>query len=174
MKTVIQVIQLFLAIIILVSLIGSCESSPKESKHQNASEDEPNRPKTSLIKEDLVELVRGAINPQFEDWVLFENGTYIVFDNADTIPNIEEMAIELMKEYGPVFPGGPAGDFNVTHLNNVPGWSISSHFYGMYTYVHPDEVNSNNNDLEIGLFGRGKRDLDGKNPVVIHINAKSK
>jgi hypothetical protein len=172
MKTMTQIIRNLLVLFVLISIVGACESSSKKTEDQTTPEDSQNPPKTTLTKENLPELVSGAINPQFEDWVLFENGTYIVFDNADTISNIEETAIELMEEYGPVYSGGPAGDFNVTHLTKVLGWSVSGHGYGMYTYVHPDEINSGDNDLEIGLLGRSKRDLDGKNPVVVHINLK--
>ncbi|WP_249413627.1 hypothetical protein [Chryseobacterium indologenes] len=42
----------------------------------------------------------------------------------------------------------------------------------MYTYVHPSELDSESpNDLEIGLYGRSKRDSDGQNPEIIHINS---
>ena len=88
---------------------------------------------------------------------------------------MKEEAIKLMKEYGPVFGGGPAGDFGVTHLNRTEGWVVSGHGYGMYTYVSPNELKSEKpDDMEIGLYGRSKRNLDGKNPIVIHINRKAK
>ena len=128
-----------------------------------------------MTENSLLSHVRLAINPKFQDWVLFKNGTYIIFDNADTIPNLKSEAIKKMKEFGPVNVGGPAGDFSVTHLNQTEGWVVSGHGYGMYTYVSPKELKSEKpEDSEIGLFGRGKRDLDGKNPVVIHINRKVK
>lgn len=118
-----------------------------------------------------LEHVNLAINPQFQDWVLFKNDTYIIFDDITIIGNVQEEAIKLMKEFGPVFAGGPAGDFNVIHLNSTEGWLVSSHGYGMYTYVHPSELdNEFPNDLEIGLLGRSKRNSDGENPEIIHIN----
>lgn len=119
----------------------------------------------------MIEHVKLAINPKFQDWVLFENGTYIIFDDISTIRDIKEEAINLMKEFGPVSAGGPAGDFSVIHLNLTEGWLVSGHGYGMYTYVHPSELdNVSPNDLEIGLYGRSKRDSDGQNPEIIHIN----
>lgn len=118
-----------------------------------------------------LEHVNLAINPQFQDWVLFKNDTYIIFDDITIIGNVQEEAIKLMKEFGPVFAGGPAGDFNVIHLNSTEGWLVSGHGYGMYTYVHPSELdNEFPNDLEIGLLGRSKRNSDGENPEIIHIN----
>ncbi|MDR4950809.1 hypothetical protein REB14_01270 [Chryseobacterium sp. ES2] len=119
----------------------------------------------------MIEHVKLAINPKFQDWVLFENGTYIIFDDISIIEDIKKEALQLMKEFGPVYAGGPAGDFNVIHLNLTEGWLVSGHGYGMYTYVHPSELDSDSpNDLEIGLYGRSKRDSDGQNPEIIHIN----
>ncbi len=121
----------------------------------------------------LLEHVNLAINPKFEDWVLFENGTYIIFDNTDTILDLREESIKLMKEYGPVYAGSPAGDFNVIHLNKTEGWIVSGHCYGMYTYVNPLELESKNpEDVEVGLFGRSKREKDGKELQIVHVNRK--
>lgn len=119
----------------------------------------------------MIEHVKLAINPKFQDWVLFENGTYIIFDDISIIGDVKEKALQLMKEFGPVYAGGTAGDFNVIHLNLTEGWLVSGHGYVMYTYVHPSELDSESpNDLEIGLYGRSKRDSDGQNPEIIHIN----
>ncbi len=120
----------------------------------------------------MIEHVKLAINPKFQDWVLFENGTYIIFDDISTVEDVKEEAVKLMKEFGPVYAGGPAGDFNIIHLNLTEGWLVSGHGYGMYTYVHPSELDSEDpSDLEIGLYGRSKRDSDGQNPEIIHINS---
>jgi hypothetical protein len=79
-----------------------------------------------------------------------------------------------MKEYGPVYAGSPAGDFSVTHLTKTDGWVVSGHYYGMYTYVNPEELGTKNikklTDVDIGVFGRHKRELDGKDCKIIHIN----
>ena len=128
-----------------------------------------------MTEKSLLEHVRLAINPIFQDWVLFENGTYIIFDNIDTISNIENEAIRQMKEFGPVNTGGTAGDFSVTHLNQTDGWVVSGHGYGMYTYVNPTEIESKSpTDVEIGIHGRSKRNQDGQNPKIIHVNKKEK
>ncbi|BAP31977.1 uncharacterized protein CHSO_2940 [Chryseobacterium sp. StRB126] len=122
----------------------------------------------------ILEHIKLAINPIFQDWVLFKNDTYIIFDDIATVENVQEEAIKLMKEFGPVFAGGSAGDFNVIHLNATEGWLVSGHGYGMYTYVHPLELdNESPNDLEIGLLGRSKRNLDGENPEIRHINSSN-
>ncbi|MCP4442384.1 MAG: hypothetical protein GY810_26050 [Aureispira sp.] len=127
----------------------------------------------NLTQEELIKYVRLSINPYFKDWVLFENGTYIILEDLKDGKFIEEIAMEQMAQFGPVHAGGPAGDFNVLKLDDTEGWVVSGHGYGMYTYVHPIELNSQNpKDYEIGLYGRGKRDMDGQNPKVICINKR--
>ena len=124
---------------------------------------------------DLINHVRLSINPKFQDWVLFKHGTYIIFDHAEEIPDLESEAIKLMAAFGPVYIGTPAADFDVTDLNKTEGWIVSGRSYGMYTYVNPNEIKSNVIDITaIGLLGRAKRDLDGENPVIIHINRTKK
>lgn len=156
----------FKTIFSLLTLFSLGCKNPEKNKIDNQKGKE-------MTEADLLKNVKLAINPKFQDWVLFKNGTYIVFDNADTIPDLENEAIKSMKEFGPVYAGGSAGDFGVTYLSKSEGWVVSGHGYGMYTYVHPNELNSEKpNDVEIGLFGRSKRNLDGENPVIIHINRK--
>lgn len=153
-------------LLIIISFLLSCSDKPnsKESKNSNV-----------MSEAELIKNVKLAINPKFQDWVLFKNGTYIIFDNADTIKSVKDEAIDQMKEFGPVFTGGPAGDFGTIHLNKTEGWIVSGHGYGMCTYVSPSEIeNKNPNDIEIGIFGRNKRDLDGKKPEIIYINGTRK
>ncbi|MCD0455320.1 hypothetical protein LPB85_07650 [Chryseobacterium sp. LC2016-27] len=164
----------FIPILILIS---SC--NPKNGNNEiDQTVFKTNQPKQSQSKKmndkELIENVKLAINPKFPDWVLFKNGTYIIFDDITKVKNINDEAMVMMKEFGPVFAGGPAGDFNTIHLTKTEGWIVSGHGYGMYTYVSPSEIqNESANDMEIGLLGRSKRDLDGKKPEIIYVN-KSK
>ncbi|MDF2552434.1 MAG: hypothetical protein K0R77_1709 [Chryseobacterium sp.] len=131
----------------------------------------PKKQSNKMSEKELIENVKLSISPKFQDWVLFKNGTYIIFDDITQVKNINDEAIAMMKEFGPVFAGGPAGDFNTIRLLKTEGWIVAGHGYGMYTYVSPTEIeNKSPNDLEVGLFGRSKRDLDGKNPEIIFIN----
>lgn len=142
-------------------------------KSQNAKDKMQNN--IELSEKKLINHVKLAINPIFQDWVLFKNGTYIIFDNADTISDIKAEAIKSMKKYGPVYPGSQAGDFGVISLKKTEGWIVTGHGYGMYTYVNPIELKSEKlTDSEIGLFGRKKRELDGKLPTIIFTNRKKK
>jgi hypothetical protein len=154
------------ALVLLPLAISGCKVGGDKNGNLGRSED--------MTPEELVENVRAAINPVFEDWVLFENGTYIVFDNADSVPDLEAKAIAEMKEFGPVAAGGPAGDFSVSRLTKSPGWVVSGHGYGMYTYVGPSEMDGPKpSDVEVGLFGRSKRNMDSQGLKIIHVNRKA-
>jgi hypothetical protein len=168
----------------ILILLFSCNPTKENNKvtNLNATEttineiasDKQKKQLNKMTNKELIEHVKLAINPKFQNWVLFKNGTYIIFDDITKVKDINRDAIALMKEYGPVFAGGPAGDFNTIHLTKTEGWIVSGHGYGMYTYVSPSEIqNKTANDLEIGLLGRSKRDIDGKSPEIIYIN-KSK
>lgn len=136
----------------------------QKADHQKAGE---------IAETELLHHVRLSINPKFQDWVLFKNGTYIIFEHAEEISNLERKALKLIKEFGPVYTER-SEDFDVTDLKNTEGWIVSGHGYGMYTYVSPQEIKSKKPDTTtIGLNGRRKRDLDGRNPVIIHINRQN-
>ena len=160
-----------LQVIVLATLVfAGCRSEKTETPDNGGG-----RMSDEMTDDSLLDHVRLAINPQFQDWVLFENGTYIIFDNADTVVNIKAAAMQQMKEFGPVHAGGTAGDFSVISLTKTAGWVVSGHGYGMYTYVHPKELSTKNpTDVEIGLLGRSKRDMDGNKPVILHVNRKPK
>ncbi|KPH14562.1 hypothetical protein AMQ68_03575 [Chryseobacterium sp. ERMR1:04] len=162
-----------LLLIIISFLLSNCNSSNSNPNQISTKNESKLNTNNKMNKEDLIKNVKLAINPKFQDWVLFKNGTYIIFDNADTIKSVNHEAIKQMREFGPVFAGGPAGDFNTIHLTKTEGWIVSGHGYGMYTYVSPSEL-ENTDDLQVGMYGRSKRDLDGKNPEVIYINSRKK
>ena len=126
----------------------------------------------SLSREELIRRVRAAIHPAFPHWVLFTLGTHVILDAAAEQQAPEENAIRRLKEFGPVHAGSPAGDFSVVTLLDASGWVVSGHGRGIYTYVHPSEMESSApTDLEVGLFGRSKRGRDAELLEVIHVNA---
>jgi hypothetical protein len=136
----------------------------QKADHQKADE---------ISETELLHHVRLSINTKFQNWVLFKNGTYIIFEQADEISNLERTALKLIKQFGPVYTER-SEDFDVTDLKNTEGWIVSGHGYGIYTYVSPQEIKSKKSDTTIiGLYGRGKRDLDGRNPIIIHTNRQN-
>jgi len=162
-------IKIISGILVVLFVLLACNTKPKPALGFIQS------PLENVKASSLLEHVQLAINPNFENWVLFENGTYIIFDDLNGISDVQQEAIRLMKEYGPVSLGGPSGDFGVTHLNKTEGWVVSGHGYGMYTYVHPSELNqSAPDDSAIGLFGRSKRARDANDLKFIHVNPVNK
>ena len=126
-----------------------------------------------LTETEIIDHVKKAISPQFKDWVLFSNGTYIIFEDT-AIKDKAAKAIDIMKKFGPVHVGTPAGDITVTDLKYTDGWVVGGDFYGMYTYVHPKQLEqrgiSDPTNLEVGIVGRHFRDRDGKELKIIYIN----
>ncbi len=126
-----------------------------------------------LTKDELIGYVQKGKNPKLKNWILFENGTHIFFDETTDANEIEVMGIEKMKKFGPVHGGSSAGDFQVFTLNDSLGWVVAGHGPRIYTYIHPSEMGSENpDDLGVGLYGRDKRNMDGLNPIVICISWK--
>jgi hypothetical protein len=134
---------------------------------QNSKENGTNK---ELTQSEIIAHVKKAINPRFKTWVLFSNGTYVIIEDS-TVADIRQKAIDIMKEYGPVNAGTPAGDMSITKLKHSDGWVVGGHYYGMYTYVNALEIQKDKpTDLDIGVFGRNKRSKDGKELKVIHVN----
>ena len=104
-------------------------------------------------------------------WVIFENGTCVVFKNPDPKLDLKEEAIKLLKEWGPVVPGTSAGDFNITTLTQHPGWIVTCHHPDIINYVSPTDFDEKQlvGEVNIGLFGRSMRDTDAKSLKVIHV-----
>ncbi len=148
----------------IILTLPACQPST-ESKEKSGSI----HAATKMTDKEVITHVKAAINPKFKSWVLFSNGTYIILD--DTVTGKKETALALMKEYGPVYAGGAACDFGVQSLSNTKGWAVSGQYEAMYTYVHPSELDQQEpSDVEVGLWGRAKRDKDGKELKIIHIN----
>ena len=120
------------------------------------------------MSDSLVEAWRRIILGDQKSWVLFEHGTCVILMQPE--PDLAAQAIQIMKEWGPVHGGSPAGDFGVMSLRDYPGWVVTCHHPDMLTYVSPEEVaEPEPRDVTVGLLGRSKRDQDGQAPQVIHV-----
>jgi hypothetical protein len=113
-----------------------------------------------------VDVWRRIIVGDHKSWVLFAHDTCVVL--VDPGEDLVAQAVDILREYGPVHAGGPAGDFNVITLDVPPGWVVTGHHPDVLTYVAPDEV-GRPDDLAVGLTGRGKRDQDGHELQVVHV-----
>ena len=100
----------------------------------------------------FVEAWRQIIIGDTKSWVLFRRGTCVILMQPDV--DLRTQAEELLRVWGPVHAGSPAGDFG--------------------TYVAPDELppGGKTDSVAIGLLGRSKRDQDSSELQIIHVEDK--
>lgn len=109
-----------------------------------------------------------------KSWVIFEYGTCVVVmqHKIDTTTD----AIEIMKKYGPVHAGSPAGDFRVVKSTDLKGWIVLYNHPDILNFVSPDELKLpdqiDENAVTIGLTGRNKRRLDAESLKILFIHEK--
>ena len=112
------------------------------------------------MEEPMVEKCQKVINGLLEspnkNWVLFKNQTFVILDDSElTKQSASEKATGIMKKYGPVYAGSPAGDFNVINDSQTKGWIVTGHCESMFTYVDMKQAKQQDGIMVIGLVGRG-------------------
>ncbi|WP_211342917.1 hypothetical protein [Actinomadura pelletieri] len=120
-----------------------------------------------MTTEELVQVWRDVIRGDDKSWVLFEHGTCVILMEPEE--DLAAQAVELLREYGPVHAGGPAGDFGTLDLTAAPGWAVYGHHDDILTYVAPEEVEEGAESVAVGLLGRSKRDRDGHELNAVHV-----
>jgi hypothetical protein len=119
---------------------------------------------------DPVELWRRIVLGEEKSWVLFEHGTCVILMQSEQ--DLAAQATEILRQWGPVAAGTPAGDFDVITLSEFPGWVVTGHHPDVLNYVGPEEAASHSRtplDVVVGIAGRSKRDRDGRELRVRHI-----
>ncbi|CAM5266051.1 hypothetical protein SCANM63S_05446 [Streptomyces canarius] len=81
---------------------------------------------------------------------------------------LADRATEILRAYGPVSVGGPAGDFRVLELKNGEGWLVTGHHPDVVTFVALEE-SEDPSHLAVGMLGRSRRDRDGRDLHVVHV-----
>lgn len=120
--------------------------------------------------DELADTWRRIIVGEHKSWVLLAHGTCVVL--VDPAGDLAAEAVGILREYGPVHPGSPAGDFGTIDLAAAPGWVVWGHHPEVLTYVAPEEVSPPVSDVLVGLAGRAKRDRDGWELTVVHVEDK--
>ncbi|CAA6825249.1 MAG: Unknown protein [uncultured Aureispira sp.] len=178
-----------LSLVCLVLLLCSCENKvqkapvpvlpdapPITTKTANQpiqnSTPVPVESESTIEPKKLLSYVQVAIIPIYKDWVLFENGTYIIFDNIDTIPDVQKAALEQLKAYTPKTVLESNWDFTISDLDDTDGWSVYGNGYGIYTFVHATELSPGVSPLQVGAYAKTKRALDEKSPKILFISSK--
>lgn len=124
-----------------------------------------------LTEEELLNCVKEAIIPSYQNWLIFRNGTYIVFDKVDTIPDVKKAAINWLNHYKPKKPEDNNWNLNITDLDKTQGWAVFGNGYGIYTLVHAKELSDQPSPQQIGAYAKAKRALDENNPQIIYISS---
>ncbi|MEU9987215.1 hypothetical protein AB0E10_10485 [Streptomyces sp. NPDC048045] len=116
--------------------------------------------------ETLIGAWRRLLSGSGKSWVLFEHGTCVVLEESEGA--LADRATEILREFGPVHVGGPAGDFRVLELKSDEGWLVTGHHPDVVTFVALEE-SEDPSHLAVGIHGRSKRDRDGRELNVVHV-----
>ncbi|MCM2416206.1 hypothetical protein LNW71_33840 [Streptomyces sp. RKAG290] len=116
--------------------------------------------------ERLIGIWQRLLADPHKSWVLFGNGTCVVLTAPDG--DLTEQATEILAEFGPAHAGTPAGDFGVIDLKDAEGWVVTGHHIDVLTFVAPDEPDDQS-EMAVGVLGRSKRDRDGTELHVVHV-----
>jgi len=101
-------------------------------------------------------------------WVVFRHGTCVILmEGAASKEDATAKATAIVSEYGPVYAGTPAGDFNIIENSAVEGMIVTGWHDDVLNFVGKDE--GGDNMFVKALSGRSKRDQDGRNPEVLHV-----
>lgn len=117
----------------------------------------------------LIDIYKKIIIDKSAGWVLFRNGTCVML--LDPQENIKEQAVKILREHGSVVAGTPSGDFEVTKIPEINGWVVTGDYPGIMMYVSEEE-GKNKGDVEVGMIGRVKRQLDAKELEVVSVEDK--
>ncbi|MFG2944721.1 hypothetical protein [Streptomyces adustus] len=121
---------------------------------------------TAVNTEMLKDIWQRLLTDPGKSWVLFEHGTCVVLTAPEG--DLADQATGILREFGPVHAGSPAGDFGVIDLKDAEGWVVTGQHNDVLTYVGPDEPHERS-DIAIGVFGRSKRHRDGTELNVVHV-----
>ncbi|MFG1799410.1 hypothetical protein ACGFI4_04440 [Micromonospora carbonacea] len=124
-----------------------------------------------MTEHDLAATWRRIIRGDSKSWVAFAHGTCVVLPDPGPTADLAAQAVDILREFGPVYAGSPAGDFSTVILDPGPGWVVYGHHPDVLTYVGADEV-SDSGGVVVGLYGRRKRDADGHELYVVHVEDK--
>jgi len=115
----------------------------------------------------LIAIYKKIIVGDKKSWVLFKNGTCVIFTHPEG--DIEKQAVKILRENGTVIVGTPFADFSVVTLAHDPGWVVTGKHPDVLAYVSPDEVGEDQAHIYVGLVGRAKFDDDAKKLMVVHV-----
>ncbi|MFK0153440.1 hypothetical protein ACIQVL_11450 [Streptomyces sp. NPDC090499] len=123
---------------------------------------------TTVDNQTLIDAWRRLLTGSGKSWVLFEHGTCVVLEHPTG--DLAGHAVGILREFGPMNVGTAAGDFRVLELNQGEGWLVTSHHPDVITFVPRDDPEDASH-LAVGILGRSRRDRDGTELGVVHVEA---
>lgn len=152
-------------------LIEGCKNSNNKPITTYSSTD-PAESIKNLQLNSLVRAVQSAIIPSYQDWVLYEHGTYIIIDHIDSIDNVLTHCNELLKQHM-IHLTDETKSYSITELTQVQGWSVFGKGYGIYTYVNPTSIKDDPTMSEIVNNAVYNRSKDQESLKIICISSKN-
>lgn len=129
------------------------------------------RAKNVFNQEQMIENVQLAVYSEMRNWILFENGTYVIVEEEITEERIRMIGIAQMEKIRESQENMDS-DFSVSDLPKVDGWSVNLSTDGMYTYLHPSEFEVEKPSyFQITKLARSKRKKDAEDLRVICVSA---
>lgn len=113
-----------------------------------------------------IEMLREVVSSE-ASWVLFHHGTAVFLSDCEG--DLAQAATEVLREYGPVQVGSPAGDFAVIEFDEGLGWGVTFDHPDLLALVVPSEIGAQPEEVVIGVMGRTKRSDDAENLQIAHI-----
>jgi hypothetical protein len=149
----------------------SSTNSVTKNKLQTPAVETSDNNTLKITKGELLRGIQSAIIPIYKDWLILKNGTYIIFDNIDTIADVKISGLRWLEHYRPRTTEEQNWDYSITDLDQSEGWAVFGNGYGIYTFVSPKELIANPSAEQIGNFAKSKRASDEHNPEIIYINS---
>lgn len=166
-------------LLLLVSsllLIGGCESAkskpviaPKEESPVVVIEAQP-EPLKEVVKDKNLEAYKKlifntklSISSKQPNWVLFSNGTYIIFPKGTSKEDMCKTALGLLQRYN-------NESFIINKSPLAKGW-LGSSTKGIYNYIAIDQASSRMaSTKELASISKRNVIKDKENPVIVHLN----
>ena len=152
-------------------LLTGCEDR-KHKTDVSYSQTNPAESTKNLQINSLVRAVQSAIIPSYQDWVLYEHGTYIIIDHIDSVDNVVQHCNDLLKKHT-IQLTDDTKSYSITELTQVQGWSVFGKGYGIYTYVNPTSIKDDPTMSEIVNNAVYNRSKDQESLKIICISSKN-
>ena len=113
----------------------------------------------NLEKDILIQTVKSIVQGKFPQWVLFRNGTYILFEPTQlyNISELKHVASAQLNEHGDYLGGW------------VVPFPLNS---GIYTFIHSSEFEDiEPSELAISVLGRNKCLSDYEQEEILYIHS---